>query len=186
MVASFSPTFTVREYLALEGASDTKHEFSRGRIIAMAGAELAHNRIAMSIGREIDVQLEARPCQTLGSDQRVLVEAIGEYFYPDISVTCLEPVLVEPRPRSLANPQVIVEVLSPTTAGYDRGDKWAAYRMIPTLTDYVMVSSMRREIEHYRRAGDGTWTYQTIGGGAITLSNGVTLDTERIYRGVEL
>jgi Uma2 family endonuclease len=185
MVASFSPTFTVREYLALEGASETKHEFSGGRILAMAGAELAHNRIAMSVGREIDTQLEAHRCKTLGSDQRVIVEATSEYFYPDISVTGLEPVLVEPRPRSLANPQVIVEVLSPTTAGYDRGDKWAAYRMIPTLTDYVMISSTSREMEHYRRAGDGTWTYQSLVSGAITLSNGVTLEVDRIYRGVE-
>jgi Uma2 family endonuclease len=186
MVASFSPSFTVKEYLALEGVSETKHELSRGRIVAMAGAELAHNEIAMNLARELGNHLEQSPCRTLGSDQRIFVEATDEYYYPDVSVTCLEPDLVDPSPRSLKNPQVIVEVLSPSTAGYDRGDKWSAYRTIPTLTDYVMVSSTRREVEHYQRAADGTWTSRSITGGAITLANGVTLALERIYRRVEV
>jgi Uma2 family endonuclease len=114
-----------------------------------------------------------------------MVESIREYFYPDLVVTCLEPIVVEPKPVSLTNPQVIIEVLSESTERYDRGDKWSAYRMIPTLTDYVMISSMRRELDHYQRGPNGTWTLRTISqGGSCTLSNGVALDLTKLYRQV--
>lgn len=176
------PTFTVKEYLALESVAEIKHEYCGERILAMAGAELAHNRLVHNLHVELDRLAEH--CVTLGTDQRVLVETLSEYFYPDVLVTCLEPDLVGPAPQSLKNPQIIVEVLSPTTERYDRGDKWSAYRTISTLTDYVMVSSTRREVEHYQRATDGTWTSRTITDGTTTLTNGVVLDTTRLYRQV--
>ena len=107
----------------------------------------------------------------------------GEYFYPDVLMTCSTPILVDPRPQSLLNPEIIVEVLSDTTETYDRGAKWLAYRMIPTLTDYVMVASGRRELEHYQRAADGSWTLHTVtGGGVCTLANGVALELAKLYR----
>jgi len=182
MVASYEPVFTVKEYLALEAVAETKHEYCGGRIIAMAGGEPEHNLIAGNIQTELKNALADRSCWTLGSDQRVWVEAIGEYFYPDLSSTCLEPELVEPKPRSLANPQIIIEVLSPSTERYDRGDKWSAYQRISSLTDYVMVSSTRREIEHYRRTADGEWTLRTVTSAGCTLTNGVVLDLTRVYR----
>ena len=183
MAVSDAPLFTAKEYLALESVAETKHEFCGGRILSMAGAEPEHNLIAGNIQTELKNALDDRPCWTLGSDQRIRVDAVDEYFYPDTSATCLEPEFVEPKPRSLANPQVIVEVLSRTTERYDRGDKWSAYRTIPSLTDYVMVSSWRREIEHYQRAADGSWTSRTIAqAGRCTLSNGVVLDLARVYR----
>lgn len=182
MVASQEALFTVREYLALEAVAEIKHEYCRGRIIAMAGAEPEHNLIAKNIQTELDNALADHSCWTLGSDQRVWVQAVGEYFYPDVSATCLEPDFVEPSPRSLANPQIIIEVLSPSTERYDRGDKWSAYQRLPSLTDYVMVSSTRREIEHYRRTADGGWMLRTITSGGCTLANGVVLDLARVYR----
>lgn len=183
MAVPHASRFTAKEYLALEAVADTKHEFFGGYIVAMAGAELEHNQIAQNIRAELTTALADRPCRILGSDQRVFVESVVEYFYPDVVVTCLEPVLVEPKPRSLVNPQVIVEVLSESTERYDRGDKWLAYRSIPSLTDYVMVASTKRALEHYHRLPDGSWTLRVLEqDGTSTLGNGAVLDLVRLYR----
>jgi Uma2 family endonuclease len=183
MVAPSASRFTVKEYLALEAVADTKHEYFGGYIVAMAGAELDHNQVAQNVRAELTSALADRPCRILGSDQRVVAESIGEYFYPDVVITCLDPVLVEPKPRSLVNPQVIIEVLSESTERYDRGEKWAAYQSISSLTDYVMVASTKRELEHYHRLPDGSWTYRTLKqAGTVTLGNGAVLDIEKLYR----
>jgi Uma2 family endonuclease len=182
MVAPSASRFTVKEYLALEAVAETKHEFFGGYIIAMAGAELEHNQVVQNVRAELTAALADRPCRILGSDQRVVVESIGEYFYPDVVVTCLDPVLVEPKPRSLANPQVIVEVLSESTERYDRGEKWAAYQAIASLTDYVMVASTKRELEHYHRLPDGSWRFRALERGSVTLGNGAVLDVDKLYR----
>src|SRR5262245_12945256 len=99
--------FTESEYLALEGAADVRHEYIAGDIIGMAGAELDHNQIVTNVKVALTSGLRGRSCRVVGNDQRVRVEATGEYFYPDVLVTCLEPQLIEPAPRSLLNPQVI-------------------------------------------------------------------------------
>jgi len=205
MVAPSSVPFTVREYLALEGVAEARHEFCGGRILAMAGADPTHNTIVHNLHVIIGSVLRDRPCRVWGSDQRVLVETIHEYFYPDLVVTCLDAVVVEPTPVSLTNPQIIIEVLSESTERYDRGDKWSAYRMIPTLMDYVMVSTRWREIDHHQRRSNGTWTLRTVAdhqksgprvvGGdgtdtsaleaaAITLGSGLVLELAQIYRNV--
>jgi Uma2 family endonuclease len=112
----------------------------------------------------------------------VLVEAVGEYFYPDVILTCIDPVYVDPKPRSLVNPQVIVEALSDSTERKDRGEKWLAYQTIPTLTDYVMVASTQRRLEHYHRQQDGTWTLRVLtDDGACTLANQVVLELSKLY-----
>jgi Uma2 family endonuclease len=183
MAATHATRFTAKEYLALEAVAEIRHEFTGGQIVAMAGAELAHNQIVHNLHGELTAALGDRPCHVLGSDQRVHVEAIGEYFYPDVLVTCLEPRLVDPKPRSLLNPQLIVEVLSETTERYDRGDKWLAYRTIPSLTDYVMISSIRREVEHYQRLPDGAWTLRPPQrDGELALASGIILHVNRLYR----
>jgi Uma2 family endonuclease len=184
MAVSYAPSFTVEEYLALEAVAKVKHEFCGGRILAMAGAQPAHNVIATNLTADLTNALEEMPCLTFSSDQRVLSEAAQEYFYPDLTVTCLEPRFRGPSPDSLTNPQILVEVLSPSTERYDRGDKWSAYRLIPSLTDYVMVSSQQREVEHFQRAADGSGSSRTLRDGEVRLSNGVTLQVGRIYRRV--
>lgn len=185
VVAAFNnppSRFTEQEYLALEAVAELKHEYIGGDIIGMAGAEIDHNQIAENVKLEIGVALKGRPCRVLGSDQRVKAAATGEYFYPDAIVTCLDPELVGPTPRALLNPQVIIEVLSPSTEARDRGPKWLAYRTIPTLTDFVMLASERRSLEHYQRAPDGSWTLRELTKGTCTLSSGVRLDLEALYR----
>lgn len=183
MAVLHATRFTVNEYLALEDVAETKHEFMGGYIVGMAGAEPEHNQIAENAKFELSSALRDRPCRILGSDQRVLVEALGEYFYPDATVTCIEPRFVEPKPRSLVNPQVIVEVLSPSTESKDRGEKWLAYRTIPALTDYVMIASTKRELDHYHRLPDGSWTLRVLQReGTCTLGSGVALDLRKLYR----
>jgi Uma2 family endonuclease len=183
MVVPRGSRFTVNEYLALEAVAETRHEFIMGDIIAMAGAEPEHNQVTQNVRLEMSLALADRPCRVTGSDQRVFVESAGEYVYPDVVVTCLDPVYVDPKPRSLMNPQVIVEVLSASTEGKDRGEKWLAYRAIPTLTDYVMVASTKRELEHYHRLPDGSWTLRVLQDeGTCTLANGVVLDLRKLYR----
>lgn len=185
MVLPQASRFTVKEYLALEAVAETKHEFFGGYIVAMAGAEYEHNQVAQNVRTELTRALAERPCDIVGSDQRVLVEALGEYFYPDVVVTCLEPILVDPKPRSLVNPQVIVEVLSASTELKDRGEKWLAYRSISTLTDYIMVASTKRALDHYHRLPDGSWTLRELQEtGVTTLGNGAVLDLASLYRRV--
>jgi Uma2 family endonuclease len=183
MVAPHVLRFTASEYLALEAVAEIKHEYIGGDIVAMAGAEPEHNLIAGNIRDALASALSERPCRIFSSDQRVFVEAVGEYFYPDVVLTCVDPAYVDPRPRSLTNPQVIVEVLSDSTERKDRGEKWLAYQTIPTLTDYVMVASTRRKLEHYHRLPDGSWTLRVLQDeGTCTLANGVVLELSKLYR----
>jgi Uma2 family endonuclease len=174
--------FTEAEYLALEGVAESRHEFMDGDIIGMAGAELQHNLIAENVKRALGNALENQPCLVIGSDQRLKVEATHEYFYPDAMVTCLGPRLAEPAPRSLLNPQVVIEVLSPSTEARDRGRKWLAYQTISSLTDYVMLGSEMRRVEHYRRASDGSWILRAHTEGAFTLSSGTVLELATSYK----
>jgi len=183
MAIPYASQFKAKEYLALEAVADTKHEFFGGYIVAMAGAEPEHNQIAENVRAELRTYLADRPCRILGSDQRVLVEALGEYFYPDVVITCQDPRFVDPSPRSLTNPEVIVEVLSPTTERFDRADKCDAFRTIPSLTDYVMVASTKRELVHYHRLPDGSWTVRELRSeGTCTLANGAVLELRKLYR----
>jgi len=183
MAVSHESRFTVKEYLALEAVADTKHEYFAGTIVAMAGAEPEHNLVAENVRAELRTALADRRCRIFGSDQRVFIESVGEYFYPDVVAVCVEPAYEDPSPRSLTNPGVIVEVLSPTTERKDRGDKWTAYRTIPSLIDYVMIASTKRELDHYHRLPDGSWTLRVLKHeGSITLGNGAILDLAKLYQ----
>lgn len=174
--------FTEREYLALEAVAETRHEFFRGEILGMAGAEPEHNLIVQNLRLALGIALLERPCHIMGADQRVKIEATGEYFYPDVVVTCLDAVYADPRPRSLVNPQLVAEVLSPSTEGHDRGPKWLAYQSVPTLNDYLLIASDQRRVEHYQRSGEG-WTLRTYSrSGRITTTAGVAIDLGALYK----
>src|SRR6187401_1273750 len=115
--------FTVEQYLALESVSTEKHEFVNGVILAMAGGSRRHSYCAQSVGNALGNRLAGGPCGVGQSDSRVHVVATGLFTYPDVTVTCGEPVETPGRWRSLLNPTVLVEVLSRSTEEYDRGDK---------------------------------------------------------------
>ena len=153
--------FTEAEYLALERASDQKHEFVDGAIVAMAGARPPHNAIATNIAAALVQLTRTRDCITLNSDQRVHVPATGLYTYPDVTVACGERRYKQDDPPSLVNPTVIVEVTSDSSEDFDRGRKFLHYQGIPELREYIIVSHRERRIDCFRRVADGHWHLTT-------------------------
>ena len=172
------------EYLAWEREQATRHEFHRGGVFAMAGGSLRHNALSSSVNAALHAALRARGCVVLTSDQRVGVEPGERYVYPDVTVVC-GPIALAPAPSAvIANPTMVVEVLSSSTEQYDRGLKWEGYQGMESLTDYVLVSQSEPRIEHYRRQSSGGWLYRSIGpGGRVSLSGGCELDVDAIYLG---
>jgi Uma2 family endonuclease len=175
---------TPDEYLAWERTQPVRHEFFRGEVFAMAGGSMRHNMLCARLIETLGAQLRSR-CIVLTSDQRVVASHRERYVYPDVSVVC-GPVVAEPGASDvLANPTILVEVLSESTEQYDRGLKWEGYQRIDSLTDYVLVSQSHRRIEHFRRDRTTTWLYQVAGEGQrIVLSNDAVLDVDAIFAGV--
>lgn len=148
---------TEAQYLAMERAAETKNEFLDGEIYAMTGASQRHNLVAGSTFASLYTQLRGRPCRVYPSDMRVKVAATGLYTYPDISVVCGRAELADENRDTLLNPVLIIEILSRSTAGYDRREKFGQYRRIPTLNDYLLIAQTRCLVEHYLRQSDGKW-----------------------------
>ena len=147
-------TYTPAEYLARERVAETKSEYRYGEIVAMTGASRAHNLIAGNLFRILGQQLLGGGCETYMSDVRVRVSQTGLYTYPDVAVAC-EPIQFEDdHVDTLLNPVVVIEVLSPTTEAYDRGDKFAHYRRLDSLQEYLLVSQDTMRIERYVRRGE--------------------------------
>ena len=145
------------EYLALERRAATKSEFFAGEIFAMTGASRSHNLIVINLGRELSLQLKERPCETYSSDMRVKVNATGLYTYPDLAVVCEPPRFDDEQKDTLLNPTLIIEVLSISTEGYDRGRKFAHYRKIESLAEYLLVSQDKPHVDRYVRQPDNQW-----------------------------
>ncbi|MYK95480.1 Uma2 family endonuclease, partial [Candidatus Poribacteria bacterium] len=144
---------TPEEYLAFERKAATKHEYLNGQIVAMSGASFAHNFITVNIATHLNIQLMNGECRVATSDMRVKVTEIDSYFYPDVVVVCGEPVPEDNVFDTLLNPTVIVEVLSPSTETYDRGEKFEHYQQIDSLKDYILISQDKIHVEHYCRQG---------------------------------
>ncbi|KYF76382.1 hypothetical protein BE17_44595 [Sorangium cellulosum] len=176
------------EYLTLERASEQKHEYANGEIFAMSGCSREHSLLAGSVQRELGNALLERPCEVHTSDMRVKIASTGRYVYPDASVVCGDPVFEDAEVDTLMNPNVIVEVLSDSSEAYDRGDKFAQYRSVPSITDYVLVSQNAVRIEHFQRQPDGRWLLSILGPGAqLALDSiGVVIEVDRVYLKVPL
>lgn len=172
-------------YLAMEHASDAKHELRDGDIFTMAGASPRHNRLAARCLADLDAALRAGTCAPLGSDQRVHIPATGNYCYPDITVVCAPPQYHGEDPDAITNPRVIVEVLSRCTQKDDRGAKFEDYRSIEAFEEYVLVWQDRIHVEVRRREGPKRWTIEELGpGDELELrSVGVKLNVDALYDG---
>lgn len=162
-------TYTPDEYLALERASAHKSEYLDGRIVAMSGGSRNHSLIAAQLIRHLGNQLDGRPCEVHGSDMRVKVFDHVLYTYPDVTAICGEPLFEDTFGDTLLNPTVIFEVPSPTTEAYDRGEKFARYRRLPSLIEYVLVSQDRTRIERFTRDGDD-WVLTAFDGLDTTVA----------------
>lgn len=177
------------DYLDHELRSEAKHELIHGVIVAMAGASREHNAIAGNIVGLLRALLKERRCLVFPSDQRVHVEATGLFTYPDVSVAC-DGLRFHPKNRdTLLNPCLLVEVLSDSTEAYDRGAKFAHYRAIPSLLEYVLVSQHERKIEHYRRLDTGQWVltiYEGDNAAAALPALGCELSLAEVYDKLDL
>jgi Uma2 family endonuclease len=179
-------SLTFAEYLALEQASDTKHEYLNGEVFAMAGGTPEHGLMAVNVAGVLRAELLGGRCRVYSSDVRVRVQATGLGTYPDVSVVCGKLERDPEDENSILNPIVLVEVLSKNTEAYDRGEKFAHYQTIPSLREYVLVSYQRRRLEVLRRNEDGTWTLHDLrdSGIAELVSIGCKLPLDEVYRGV--
>ena len=161
------------EYLALEAQSPVKHEYVAGGIYAMTGASLRHNLIAGNIYSLLRAHLRGSPCRTFMSDAKLRVAKLNSYYYPDVMVTC------DPRHQNVGaadtvieTPRLIVEILSTSTEATDRREKLLAYRSLPSLLEYVLVSQNEAVIEIHRRQGDIGWQIITLSpGDPVELSS---------------
>lgn len=153
--------FTQEEYAMLEEKAEYKSQYVAGEIYAMAGVEPWHDAIVQNLGGMFYVRFRGRPCRSFSADVKIRVKAGDLWSYADMSALCGTPVYDKSaRPQSLLNPQVIFEVLSPSTASFDRGDKFERYKRIESLTDYILVASETMRVEHYVRQDAGGWLYQ--------------------------
>jgi len=145
--------YTPQEYLALERKAAYKSEYIGGFIVAMPGVSRWHDRIAGDTYAALHAQLADGPCEIFTSDIRVKNEVTGRYTDPDASVVCGEPQFADEELDTLLNPTVIIEILSPSTEAYDRGDKFEAYRRLPSLQEYVRIAQNRASVDHFLRQG---------------------------------
>jgi Uma2 family endonuclease len=155
------PRYTPEEYLARERGAEERSEYFNGQIYALAGASRRHNLITLNLGAELRTQLRGRPCEAYVNDMRVKVGQTGAYTYPDVAALCGEPRFEEGELETLLNPSVIVEVVSPSTEARDRGEKFAHYRRLESLAEYVLVVQDRVRVERYVRRGD-VWEFSEI------------------------
>lgn len=175
---------TAEQYLEFERASEEKHEFVGGRIRLMSGASRAHNLIAANLAATVVGQLRDRPCEAYLGDMRVRVDADGRYTYPDLSIVCEPPEFADATFDTLLNPNALIEILSKSTADYDRGEKFTSYRTLGSLKEYVLVEQLRPHVEHFVRLDDGGWRFNPIEGldGAVKLVTAdVTLPLAEVY-----
>jgi Uma2 family endonuclease len=161
--------YTPEEYLALERQAEYKSEYFNGEIFAMTGASRRHNLVAANILASLHGQLRKRPCEVYSSDMRVKVSPTGLYTYPDVVVVCGEPSFDDQQKDTLLNPTVLVEVLSKSTASYDRGEKFEHYRKLDSLAEYLVVAQNKYHAEHYIRQPDNRWLLSETDDGQQTI-----------------
>jgi Uma2 family endonuclease len=177
------------EYLALERKALIRSEYLDGDMVAMSGGSREHNLIVTNLVGELRALLRGRPCEVYPSNMRVKVPTSGLYTYPDIVVVCGEPQFEDANVDTLLNPTILMEVLSDSTESYDRGTKFAHYRKIDPLVEYLLVSQREYRIEHYVRQQEGPWGRSETRGltGRLDLSSiQCSLDMTAIYERVLL
>jgi len=171
------------EYLELERAAEARHELIDGEMFAMSEGSREHSLIAQNIGGELRGALRAKPCEVFNSDMRIGIEAMSRYTYADATVACGAPRFTDEKRDTLLNPTAVFEVLSDSTDSDDRGEKFAGYRTVPSLQEYVLVSQKRELVEHFHRQADGSWLLRVCSAGeTVSLpSLGCDLAVDEIY-----
>ncbi len=173
METAKTKTISVEEYFARESESETKSEYCDGEMFAMTGASFRHNLIVSNIITAFNIALRGKDCYVLPSDIKVELDFDRRYVYPDVTVVCGEAEMARGRDDVVANPKIVVEVLSKSTMDYDKGSKFTAYRGLSSLTDFIAADQYTAYVEHYRKQGPGLWTLRECSGleGSLVLSD---------------
>jgi Uma2 family endonuclease len=184
------PRYTVQDYLRIEHDSTERHEYRDGEIVAMAGGTVAHSQIIANCIGELRNRLRDSSCNVFDSNLRVCISRGTLYSYPDATVICGRPELDldDARGQTVTNPRLIVEVLSPGTEAFDRGEKFRRYLKIASFQEYVLVSQCAAVVETYSRQPDGSWSFRVHEGleaVAPLASVKVDLPLAEVFRGVE-
>lgn len=180
---------TPEQYLEADRASEFRSEYYDGVMYAMSGSSFAHNMIAGSFHDELDRALEGRNCFVPVLEVRLRVPPGTVYTFPDLMVVCGQPIFADDQRDTLLNPSVVIEVLSPSTEAYDRGFKFAQYRRIESLKEYVLVSQIEPRVEKFTRQADGTWLFSEYVGLTSVCrfdSIGCEIALAKIYKKIPL
>ena len=187
-----TPSLSVEEYLRQEIETDTKYEYHDGKIYSLAGGTLNHGIISRNICFEIGTELEKKKanCLPFNSDVKLHIERINSYVYPDCMVICGEIEKAPSNKNAVVNPVLIIEVLSESTASYDRGDKFYFYRQIPSFKEYVLIEQSKHVVDvHFKGEGSDFWKITRFEGldKIVELESiGVEISMERLYQRTEI
>jgi Uma2 family endonuclease len=169
------------QYCALERTTGIKHEWHDGVVRAMAGGTAEHARLQAQLTIALGRVLRGKSCQPYSSDLRVHITSEKRTVYPDVTVVCDRPAFSDIDPNAITNPTVVIEVLSASSEGEDRGEKWAAYQQLPSLLHYVLVSQVEPRVEVFTRTELG-WHYAAVEANSVDLSRlGVSIPIDEIY-----
>ncbi len=178
---------TAAEFLAWDATQTLKHEFVGGEVFAMAGGEDRNNTAALNLVVALRQHLRGSPCRVYASDVKLRVDTADSFFYPDLMVTCSAADAADRLVKR--EPILLVEVLSPSTAAYDRGDKFASYRQLPSLAEYLLVDVDSRRCDLFRkRSDDGLWVLHPSapGQGVQLASVDLAISAEALWAELEV
>jgi Uma2 family endonuclease len=181
-------TLSLEEYRNLETIAEVKHEYHDGEIIEMTGGSINHNSILINLIVLLKLALRGTNYRLQSSDLRLWIPQYNRGLYPDLMIIAGEPLFSDNRNDEILNPCLIIEVLSPSTSGYDRGDKFRYYRSLPQLNQYLLVSQGEILIESYSKTSENNWLLQeyTPARGIISLDSlGISLNLADIYEGID-
>jgi Uma2 family endonuclease len=187
MTYAYKKYYTEEEYLALEEKAEHKSEYINGQIYLMAGATDTHNQLSNNLGASLDEVLVETPCRVYSGDMKVKTGPKGIITYPDVSIVCDEPEFYDNKRMVLANPVLLVEVLSTSTREYDRTSKFSYYRQIPTLRTYLLVEQTGVQVDCYQKQDENTWVLTTYKNSDDVIKIKVPeigLSVARLYRKV--
>jgi Uma2 family endonuclease len=179
------PTMSASDFLTWDATVTERHEFVDGEVFAMAGADDRHVTIALNVAMALRQHLRGSPCRTFMSDMKLHVAAANSYFYPDVMVTCSQADHASSLVKSAA--VLVVEVLSPSTAAYDRGEKFAHYRRLDSLQEYMLVDIDTRRTDLYRKGADGMWVLHPFEDGQTVhlASAALSITAEALFAEVD-
>jgi Uma2 family endonuclease len=162
--------FSADDFLAWDATQTERHEFVDGEVFAMAGGEDRHASVSGNLFASLHSHLKGSRCRVYMNDVKLQVAAANAFFYPDVFVTCSERDAASRLVKQ--EPLLVVEVLSPSTAAYDRGDKFASYRLCPTLAEYAVIDIDRRAVDLFRKNAEGLWVlHPLVGNATLTLAS---------------